>query len=130
MNKNSSSLNAYKRGPSLASSRWYMGSMMTFLMQSKDTNGSFGLFEGLEKPGAEPPPHMHSREDELHYVLEGEIEAYVGKEAFWVGTGECVFLPRLLPHAYLIRSPRCRKIILTLPAGLEDYFRAMSSPAE
>lgn len=72
----------YKRGPSHDSSTWYMGSLMTFLVESKDTNGGFVLFEWLAKPGNEPPPHVHELEDELYYILEGEIDAYVGNEAF------------------------------------------------
>jgi hypothetical protein len=43
-------------------------------------------------PGNEPPPHMHSREDELFHVLDGEFDVYVGKEAFKVESGECIFL--------------------------------------
>jgi quercetin dioxygenase-like cupin family protein len=107
-----------------------MGTLATFLAESKDTNGRFGVFEILAKPGTEPPPHRHSREDELLYVLEGELEAYVGTEAFWVGTGECIFFPRPQPHAFRFRSPRCRILGLVSPAGLEGYFRAMSAPAE
>jgi hypothetical protein len=55
---------------------------------------------------------------------------YVGKEAFTVGTGECVFLPRFKPHAFVIRSPRLRVLALFTPAGLEEVFRGMSTPAE
>jgi hypothetical protein len=47
-----------------------MGSLLTFLAESKDTGGSFTLIEGLLKPGNEPPPHIHGREDELFYILE------------------------------------------------------------
>jgi hypothetical protein len=60
-----SRLVAYKRSRSLESSNWYMGSLLTFLAESKDTDGSFTLLEGLLKPGNEPPPHVHGREDEL-----------------------------------------------------------------
>ena len=54
-------------------------------------------------PGTEPPPHVHTREDELFYVLEREFDVYVGKGAFKVETGGCVFLPRSKPHAFIIR---------------------------
>ena len=73
---------------------------------------------------------MHTREDELFCVLEGEFDVYVGNEAFKVGTGECVFLPRFKPHAFVIRSPRLRVLALFPPAGLEEVFRGMSTPAE
>ena len=81
-------------------------------------------------PGTEPPPHVHTREDELFYVLEGEFDVYVGKEAFKVKAGECVFLPRFKRHAFVIRSPRLHVLALFTPAGLEDAFRGMSTPAQ
>jgi mannose-6-phosphate isomerase-like protein (cupin superfamily) len=81
-------------------------------------------------PGTEPPPHVHSREDELFYLLDGEFDVYVGEEAFKVKTGECVFLPKFEPHAFVIRSTQLRVLALFSPAGLEEAFRGMSSPAK
>ena len=130
MNTTSSQLKAYKRATSLETSRWYMASLTTDLADKKDTNGAFCLVEATLAPGNEPPPHEHSREDELFYVLEGEFDVYVGEEAFKVEKGECVFLPRLKPHAFAIRSARIRLLTLFSPAGLEDAFRGASSPAQ
>ena len=130
MNAASSYLKAYKRSASLETSRWYMASLTTNLAEKEDTNGAFCLVEATLASGNEPPPHEHSREDELFYVLEGEFDVYVGKEAFKVEKGECVFLPRLKPHAFAIRSSRIRLLTLFTPAGLEDAFRSASSPAQ
>ncbi len=107
-----------------------MGSLLTFLAESKDTGGSFTLIEGLLKPGNEPPPHVHGREDELFYILEGEMDMYAGNEVFKAGAGECLFLPRLKPHTFIVRSPRLRTLVLFMPGGLEQCFRARSSRAE
>ena len=130
MNNTSSSLKAFKRTKSLELSRWYMGILLTNLAEKKDTEGAFSLLEATLSPGNEPPPHVHSREDELFYVLEGEFDVYVGEEGFNVKTGECIFLPRLKPHAFVIRSTRLRVVILYTPGGLEEAFRRMSSPAQ
>jgi quercetin dioxygenase-like cupin family protein len=130
MNNTSSPLTAFKRAPSLGLFQWENGNLTTNLAQKKDTNGAFFLVEAMLAPGTEPPPHVHTREDELFYVLEGEFDVYVGKEAFKVKTGECVFLPRFRPHAFVIRSPRLRVLALFTPAGLEETFRGMSSPAQ
>jgi mannose-6-phosphate isomerase-like protein (cupin superfamily) len=124
-----SPLVAYKRSRSLDSSNWYMGNLLTFLAESKDTGGSFTLLEGLLKPGNEPPPHVHGREDELFYVLEGEMDMYVGNEVFKTGPGECLFLPRLQPHTFIVSSPRLRTLVLFMPGGLEECFRARSARA-
>jgi quercetin dioxygenase-like cupin family protein len=130
MNKAASVLKPFKRGTSLEISKWYMGNLTTNLAEKKDTDGAFFLVEATLAPGTEPPPHTHSREDELFYVLEGEFDVYVGEEGFKVGTGECIFLPKLLPHAFVIRSNRLRLLTLFTPAGLEEAFRGAGSPAQ
>ena len=122
-------LQAFKRAPSLGLSQWENGNLTTNLAEKKDTNGAFFLVEAMLAPGSEPPPHLHTREDELFYVLEGEFDVYVGKEAFKVETGECVFLPRFKPHAFVIRSPWLRVLALFSPAGLEEFLKATSVPA-
>jgi quercetin dioxygenase-like cupin family protein len=130
MNNTSSPLKAFKRATSLEFSKWYMGCLTTNLAESKDTGGSFCLVEVILAPGNEPPPHVHSREDELFYVLEGEFDVYVGEEALKVKTGECIFLPRFKPHAFVVRSRRLRLLTLFTPGGLEEAFRSLSSPAQ
>jgi len=130
MNNTSPQLKAFKRGPSLELSKWYMGMLLTNLAESKDTDGAFFLMEATAAPGTEPPPHVHTREDELFYALEGQFDVYVGKEAFKVETGEAVFCPKLKPHGFAVRSPRGRVLILVTPGGLEGAFRSKSSPAQ
>jgi quercetin dioxygenase-like cupin family protein len=130
MNNTLPELKALKRAPSLGVSQWENENLTTNLAEKKDTNGAFLLMEATLAPGTEPPPHVHSREDELFYVLEGEFEVYVGEKAFNVKPGECVFLPRYKPHAFVIRSPRLRLLALFTPAGLEEAFGGMSSPAQ
>jgi mannose-6-phosphate isomerase-like protein (cupin superfamily) len=125
---NTLSLKPYRRGTSLNSTKWYMASLTTNLAEKKDTDGAFCLVEA--NLANEPPPHMHSREDELFYVLEGEFDVYVGEEGFKVAKGDCVFLPRRVPHAFAIRSPQIRLLTLFTPAGLEDACRSASLAAK
>jgi mannose-6-phosphate isomerase-like protein (cupin superfamily) len=130
MNHTQSQSKTFKRTTSLELSRWYMGIVLTNLEQKKDSNGAFSLLEATLVPGNEPPPHVHTREDELFYVLEGDFDVYVGEEAFNVSASECIFLPKFRPHALVIRSPRLRVLILYTPGGLEEAFNKMSSPAQ
>ena len=130
MTANSMELKAYKRGVSHESSAWYMNNLTTYLAEQQDTRGQFGLMESILAPGNEPPPHIHAREDELYYIIEGEFDVYAGKDAFKVKQGECVFLPRLIPHAFKIRSPKLRLLLIITPGGLEAAFRGMASPAD
>jgi mannose-6-phosphate isomerase-like protein (cupin superfamily) len=130
MSQTISPLRAFKQIKSVETSTWYKASLTTYLVEKKDTNGEFSLMEALLVPGNEPPPHVHSREHELFCVLEGEFDVYVGTISFKVRSGECVFLPKLTPHAFIIRSPRLRVLVLFTPGGIEAAFRGMASPAQ
>jgi len=51
---------------------------MTFLATAEDTQGKFALIEAVARKGNVPPPHIHHREEETFYVLEGEMTVSVG----------------------------------------------------
>src|SRR5215469_16513494 len=69
----------FNRGrQSLDHAIWYNGSLMTFLATGADTHGQFALIEAVARRGNVPPTHIHHREDEIFYVLEGEIVISVG----------------------------------------------------
>ena len=59
------------RGPELSNSKFYMGNLMSFLLNGSDTAGRFAIVDGVGKIGNEPPPHYHDWEDEIYFVLGG-----------------------------------------------------------
>jgi mannose-6-phosphate isomerase-like protein (cupin superfamily) len=83
-----------------------------------DNNGAFDLILVKMKRGNEPPPHVHSREDEFFYVLSGEISVYIDGEVFTVTARECMFLPRRKPHAFRVTSEEVHNICLVVPGVL------------
>lgn len=113
----------------LGRSLWYMGHLLTILASGQDTDGRFSLVEAEAAPGQEPPPHLHHREDEAYYVLEGDAVFDVGGERFVATPGDFVFLPRGVAHSFQIAGPRARVLILVSPAGFEGYFRDLGEPA-
>ena len=106
-----------------------MGSLMTTLASTAETRNGFALLEYRSTPGHEPPPHIHINQDELLYILDGEIEAYCQDQVVKVASGQCIFLPRNFAHAWYCDSPELRMLILTQPGGVDEYFEAMSTPA-
>ena len=121
---------AYSHGRrSLDRSVWYNGSLMTFLATGEDTHGQFALIEAVARRGNVPPPHIHHQEDEIFYVLEGEIVVSVGDRTIKGTAGTMVFLPRNVPHSFTIESEQSRMLILLTPAGLEGWFKEFSVPA-
>jgi len=115
--------------PELSNSYWYIGHLMSILISAGDTGGSFSLIHGFEIKGLEPPPHIHTREDESFYLLDGEIDYTVDKKVFSAGKGDWVFLPRNIQHSFRVKTDQAEVIIHLSPGGFEDYFREMSEPA-
>jgi quercetin dioxygenase-like cupin family protein len=121
---------AYKRSPALTNSTWYKGILVSQMAGAADNNGAFDLAVSKMRRGAEPPPHVHSGEDELFHVLSGEMRVYVGGEVFAVTAGECMFLPRRRPHAFLVTSEEAHVILLVVPGGFLGAINKMNAPAE
>ena len=117
------------RGASTETTRFYMGSLMSFLVKSSQTESGLCLLEYRSQPGHEPPPHIHIDQDEAFYMLEGELEVYCMGRVVTARAGEAVFLPRNQAHAWYVMSPTIRILIMTSPGGMDEYFEAMSSPA-
>ena len=101
----------------------YIGTLNTFLADATDTGGQFSLVEITSYQGGEPPRHVHRREDEAFYVLEGAITYYVGESVLEASAGTFVFLPRDVPHSFLLRTPTARMLCLVAPGGFEGHFR-------
>ena len=120
---------AFGRGQSLDRSVWFSGWLLTFLATGEDTKGQFALWEQKARKGNVPPRHMHHREDESFYVLEGEMTFFVGDETIKATPGTLVFAPRDVPHSFTIDSDEVRMLVLISPAGLEGFFKACSVPA-
>lgn len=121
---------AFDRGrQSLDHSVWYNGSLMTFLATGEDSQGQFALIEAVGRKGNAPPPHIHHGEDEIFYVLEGELAISVGDRRIRAVPGTMVFLPRNVQHSFVVESEQARMLVLLTPAGFEGWFKEFSVPA-
>ena len=114
---------------SLDRSVWYSGWLMTFLATAEETQGRFALIEAVARKTNVPPPHIHHREEETFYVLEGEMTISVGHRTIKATPGTMVIVPRHTLHSFVIESEQIRMLILLTPAGLEEWFKQFSVPA-
>ena len=89
-------------------SAWVVGDLYTVKAGGEDTGGAFALIEVLVPPQSGPPPHVHRREDEAFYVLEGEFEVHVDGNDLTAGPGSWVTLARGSLHHFknVGRRPR------------------------
>jgi mannose-6-phosphate isomerase-like protein (cupin superfamily) len=104
------------------------GPVTILVRASADTTaGAFTVFEEVP-PLIDTPLHVHEREDELFYVLEGEHVFQVGDEELRAGPGGVVFAPKGVPHAQRRVVPgEGRLLITTSPAGFEGFFRDLAA---
>jgi len=89
------------------------------------TDGALSVFETSIDVG--PPLHVHDREDECFYVLEGELSIRCGDDFFDAKAGSFVFLPRGRSHRFSAKDGSARLLLIAVPAGIEHYFRDMST---
>ena len=99
------------------------------LASASDTNGILGAVEVAGPEGAVPPLHVHHREDEAFYVVEGEYSVFVGDDVIAASPGTWVWGPRDVPHGYQIHSERGRHLSLTMPGGFEAFFEEVAAIA-
>jgi quercetin dioxygenase-like cupin family protein len=100
-----------------------VGDLYTFLATSEDTEGRYAMFEAVVLPGGGPPPHLHRREEEGFYVIEGEVAFYVQGQRRAAGPGTLLNLPVGVTHAFKNESGQPAKMLIWIaPAGLEKMF--------
>lgn len=101
------------------------------LATGPQTGGAFALTESTAEAGYASPFHVHHDDDEAIYVLDGVIDLYLGNEVHEGGAGAWFFMPRKLPHGYVVRPEApARMLILTAPAGFDRFFHEHAQPVE
>jgi mannose-6-phosphate isomerase-like protein (cupin superfamily) len=101
---------------------------VTHKLTSDQTGGAYYLCEAVFGPESGSPFHIHHREAEVIYVLEGVIEIRLAEEKLLIPAGGVVHLPREIPHALYNPLRQDLKIMVhAIPGGLEHYFDEMES---
>src|SRR5580765_2853077 len=102
---------------------WFLRNRITIKATARSTGGAYGLVESLIAPGFSPPLHVHHREDEAFWLLEGEVSMRCGDRTFRAGPGAFVFLPRDVPHTFVVEGDvPARMLTLLTPDGGEGVF--------
>src|ERR1041384_2649321 len=106
-----------------------VGDVYRFLATGEDTDGKYALWEAVVPPGGGPPPHVHSREEEGFYVLEGEITLTIGEKRLVAGAGMFANMPVGTPHSFKNESSKPAKMLISVaPAGVEKMFCEIGVP--
>ncbi len=109
--------------------RWWFAGLAVIRATATDTGGQMTIVEMTEPPGAQAPLHVHHREDEAFWILEGDATFEVGDTTIEAHAGDYLFGPRDIPHRYTVGDAGCRMLFICTPGGFEDLVVAMSEPA-
>jgi quercetin dioxygenase-like cupin family protein len=104
------------------SERWWKSGTISVKVGGAETGGALAQVETDDPRGTAPPLHVHHNEEELFYILDGEVSVYVDAGELQLSAGDFAFVPRGVPHAYLVRSERARMLVTFSPAGFEEAF--------
>jgi quercetin dioxygenase-like cupin family protein len=104
-------------------SLWLFGELLTRKVPSRQTGGAYTLFEVATQPAAEPPLHIHHREDEAFYVFVGEYEFLIEGRPIRTGAGSLLYVPKGTLHAHKnVGEGVGRMLVTQTPGGLYELF--------
>ena len=123
---------ATRRGEGEA--RWWFNCLAEIKVTAEQTGGLLTIVEITEPPnpdGIPGPLHVHHREDEAFWILEGSATFEVGDATIEASAGDFLFGPRHIPHKYDTGEEGCRLLMICTPGGnFESIVREMGIPAE
>ena len=106
-----------------------VGDRYHFLVTGEESGGAFAMMEFLVPPQHGPPPHVHHREDEVFYVIEGEFTFTVAGQTIHATSGRTLYGRRNVPHTFKNTGDKAgRMIVVVTPAGLEKFFAEIGTP--
>jgi mannose-6-phosphate isomerase-like protein (cupin superfamily) len=112
-------------------SYWVLGDRYTFKLTGKDSGGNCMVMDQVIRPESGPPPHVHQREDETFYILEGRFSFLCGDREEIMEAGSFVYIPRGTLHTFRnVGMTKGRLLVTVTPAGLEDFFYQIGTIAD
>lgn len=109
--------------------RWWFAALAEIKATSEDTGGLLSVIAVTEPPNSATPLHVHHREDEAFWILEGSATFEIGDTTIETSAGDFAFGPRGIPHRYTVGDTGCRMLFIMTPGGFENLVRGMSVPA-
>lgn len=109
--------------------RWWFGSLAEIKATAANTGGLCTILEVTCAAGYEALLHVHHREDEGFWILDGHVTFEVGATTIEAGVGDYAFGPRGVPHRFKVGEQGCRMLFIITPGGFEDLVMATSVPA-
>jgi quercetin dioxygenase-like cupin family protein len=114
--------------PSAADELNFLGSRVRILVDAEQSDARFSLVDFVEVPAGQMPPlHVHHAEDEIFYIVDGEVTLYLPGREIHARPGDCVLAPRGIPHAYRVGDRPARWLVMSSPAGFERFVAGVAA---
>lgn len=107
-----------------------LGMELSLKIAGQDTNQQLTMFSGKYHKHDGPPFHVHHGQDEQFYIIEGEFLVQVGDQTYNLTGGDTIFLPREVPHSFLVLSETGKMFFQTNPSGQTEalFYRLSQLP--
>jgi len=119
----------YVLGSGEGEAHFFLGARATYKTTRSENGGGLFLAEFHAPRGHGAPLHVHDDADEMFYILDGQLTVEYAGEQHTVTDGGFVFGPRNVEHRFRVDSEEAHFLLLTSPAGFEDFVRAAGEPA-
>ena len=105
------------------------GDLYSFKTTSAESGGVHALMEMTVNPGSGTPPHIHHAEDEMFYVLEGELSLWCAGEKTVGKPGRFVAVPKGTVHRWANESAApARALVFLVPGGFDEFLMRIGTP--
>ncbi len=115
--------------PGEGDSVWSIGGRFTIKVGGADSAGRLSVLEAVVTRSTEPRRHIHHREDEAWYILDGQLTFHVGETVLTAAAGSLAFAPMGIPHTFTVDIEPSRILVLASPAGFERFVFELGVPA-
>lgn len=109
---------------------WFLGAYVRIRVSGDSTGGQLAILEHTGPRGYSSPVHRHDADEETFFILDGDVRVEIGNRTFSAGPGTVAFLPRQIPHAFVVTSREARLLTLHTPAGFDEFTLAAGSAAD
>jgi len=114
---------------------WFLNSLVTFKATAAETGGTYGISEQLVTAASNPPPHLHTDEEEAFFLLDGEVEFEVDGAVVGCRPGSFILVPRGAVHSFRVLTETARMLVISsspgpVPGGgVQRFFAVAGTPA-
>ena len=106
----------------------YPGGYFRLLVSPSPLGGNLAMIEMTAGRGGEAPRHVHTREDELFHLIEGQVRFQIGDEVIIAEPGQTILAPKNIPHQFSILTDRARMLNMFTPGDFIQYILDWSQP--